>query len=181
MNYQIRDGRPFSHYSNNSHYSVFQNMGYQMFSPDSSDSKACGMNPKVGNSSPYLVEKFSVSKLRHFLKNIPPWVEQECCCLWAVNIWKVKFTNKNTNAARASIPELAPITEMVEHLPWIWGWGFKWPLGRDIFWLKHRHFLKNIRSCIQMACEFNEYAWEIRLGVVLSFENFRNQILIVSR
>ena len=61
-------------------------MRYEMPGPDSSIVRAFGMNPNVVGSSPPRSEKFPVSKLRHFHKSTPSWIEHECCYAHRVGI-----------------------------------------------------------------------------------------------
>ena len=54
------------------------------------------MNPKVGGSSSHGSKHFVSHKLWHFDRNIRPWVENECHCLWTVDISNFIFSNKYT-------------------------------------------------------------------------------------
>ena len=73
---------------------VLKNMGQQMSGPDCSIGYSIRMNPKVGGSSPSLVETFSVSKIWHFHKNTRSCVENECCCPRTVIVSNVNFTSE---------------------------------------------------------------------------------------
>ena len=53
---------------------------------------AFGMNLKVGVRVPLRSRHFLSLNLRHFQKNIPSWVENECCCSRTINISNVNYT-----------------------------------------------------------------------------------------
>ena len=61
---------------------------------------AFDMNSKVGAQVP-------PQKLRHFLKNIRWWVDDECCCPRISDIYRVNFTNKNVTYVVDKISSLS--------------------------------------------------------------------------
>ena len=120
--------------------------------------RAFGMNPKVGGSSPSLVETFSVSKTLTFSQEHPFVCRKWMLLPRTVNSSNVNFTSK------ISIPPepvfktwdnkcLALIAQMVIAFGMNPKVGVRFPLrSKHFLSQKLWHFHKNIRSCIENEC-----------------------------